>query len=122
MYNKLKRTVLILEFTRAMDNPSTLAAALAAKTAQYSKAAAALRRAQIGKPPSANTLDTVEVIPLIFGVRGTVLEEPCQPLFTTLGLKKAQATKVLATGARSAIEAASAICAARRTALRPHRP
>jgi ribonuclease HI len=122
MYNKLKRTVLILEFTRAMDNPSTLAAALAAKTAQYAKAAAALRRAQIGKPPSANTLDTVEVIPLIFGVRGTVLEEPCQPLFTTLGLKKAQATKVLATGARSAIEAASAICAARRTALRPHRP
>ncbi len=50
-----------------MDNPDTLTKALKAKTAH-------LCRAQNKLPGQERTLDTIEIVPLIFGVCGAILD------------------------------------------------
>ncbi len=74
----------IIEFTQAMDNPQTMATALAAKTLQYTAAAKAICRAQ--ETLSHPTVTAVSTIPFIFGARGAVLAEEFKPLFRHLGL------------------------------------
>jgi hypothetical protein len=110
-YNRNQRRAFILEFTRAMDNPQTMAAALDAKTLQYATAAEACRRARDSSKQ--NAVAEVDIIPFIFGVRGAMLVPHCQPFFRHLGLSPAQTRKVLAAGVRAAIAGAHSLCAAR---------
>ncbi len=70
-YIKGQQGVMLLEFTRAMDNPDTMAIALTTKTLQYAKAASAVCRAQ--ERLQRATITAVAVVPFIFGVCGAVV-------------------------------------------------
>ena len=112
--------VIFLEFTRAMDNPDNMAAACEAKGKQYRIPLRALMKAQEPgrRKRGALAVASATTAPLIFGVRGTVLMDVAASSLESLGLNKAQLHKVLASGVRAAITAASEMCAARFAALR----
>ena len=126
-WNELLGQVVFLEFTRAMDNPDTMAAALAAKGQQYAQAMRALRDAQRTREhrhQGPTPITSVTTCPLIFGVRGTVMMEEAWLGLAPLKLSNAQLQRVLAHGVRAAISAASDLCDARFAALRslPKKP
>ena len=110
VWNSVDNVILFLEFTRAMDNPDNMSAALERKGGQYNIAVEAARRA--------NLLYTVATAPLIFGVRGTVLLDEARDALIALGLPDGKLKKALAAGVRAAITAASDMCSARAAALR----
>ena len=119
-WNPVLGKVIFLEFTRAMDNPINMAAACEAKGQQYSFAMRALRKAQEPgqRKRESVAIASVSTAPLIFGVRGTVMMDVATEALSALGLTKAQIDKVLASGVRAAVTAASEMCAARFAALR----
>ena len=108
-WNPFKKTVLFMEFTRAMDHPHTMREALAVKTRQYSVAAKAFRR----EHPSWISKTT----PLIFGVRGSVITANASMELRPFALKPRQLDKVLAAGVRAAITGASDMATARMAAI-----
>ena len=117
--------VTFLEFTRAMDNPDNMSAALARKGHQYDAAVEALRRAQgRRRTRHATRIGCVATAPLIFGVRGTVMIDEARTALGQLGLTEAQLKRALAAGVCAAITAASDMCTARAAALKclPRKP
>ena len=110
-YEPSSKRVLFLEFTRAMDHPHTMPTALECKTHQYDAAVRALRRA--------NPALTVRTVPLVFGVRGSVLYADAKSELRVFNMKPAADTRVLAAGVRAAITAASDMVTARFTARKP---
>lgn len=110
VWNPVLGKVIFLEFTRAMDNPKNMALACATKGRQYLVPMRAAQRA--------NLLYTVSTSPMIFGVRGTVLMTEAAEGLKDLKLTGAQLKRVLASGVRAAITAASEMCSARFAALR----
>ena len=119
-WNPVLGKVIFLEFTRAMDNPTNMTEACEAKGRQYTFAMRALRKAQEPgqRKRGSVAIASVSTAPLVFGVRGTVLMEVATESLAPLGLKKTQLDKVLASGVRAAVTAASDMCAARFAALR----
>ena len=125
VWNEITGEVTFLEFTRAMDNPDNMSAALARKGHQYDAAVAALRRAQgRRRTRHATRIGCVATAPLIFGVRGTVMIDEARTALGQLGLTEAQLKRALAAGVRAAITAASDMCTARAAALKclPRKP
>ena len=124
-WNEVLGEVMFLEFTRAMDNPDNMSAALARKGHQYDAAVAALLRAQTRRATRHSShIAKVSTAPLIFGVRGTVMIDEARTALAGLGLKEAQLKRALAAGVRAAITAASDMCTARVAALKclPKKP
>ena len=73
------RTVLFMEFTRCMDHPATMAAAIGRKSQQYDEAVEAIWLAQQTLNYSARTVAEVSTIPMVFGVRGAMAyAEACE--------------------------------------------
>ena len=119
-WNETMGQVVFLEFTRAMDNPDTMATALQVKGQQYAQAMRALEDAQrprAYKHQGPSRITSITTCPLIFGVRGTVLIEEARTGLQHLKLSSAQLKRVLAHGVRAAITAASDLCTARFAAL-----
>lgn len=120
-WNEMSGTVIFLEFTRAMDNPDTMAAALAEKGQQYAQAMRALQDAQRSREhrhQGPSRITSITTCPLIFGVRGTVLVEEAWRGLQPLALTRAKFNTIMAHGVRAAITAASDLCSARFAALR----
>ena len=118
-WNELEGKVIFLEFTRAMDNPDNMAAALERKGQQYVVAMDALRRAQDRRDTRHKIrIGQVSTAPLIFGVRGTVLINDARSSLQGLQLSEKQLLKVLTRGVREAVTAASDMCSARMAALK----
>jgi hypothetical protein len=114
-WNPVLGKVIFLEFTRAMDNPDNMAAACAAKGQQYMVPMRALQKAQRSREHRHPALVTEQIstAPLIFGVRGAVLMDVAGVSLAPLGLTTKQLHRVLASGVRAAITAASTMCSAR---------
>lgn len=118
-WNPVLGEVIFLEFTRAMDNPENMAAAAAAKGNQYEIPMRALRDAQNHSATKHTShIYQVSTAPLIFGARGTVLMKEAIEGLAPFQLTTAKINKVLASGVRAAITAASSMCGARFAALR----
>jgi ribonuclease HI len=118
-WNSVTGQVLFLEFTRAMDNPDNMQAALDRKGHQYDEAVTALQAAQRNsKFKHSTTISSVNTAPLIFGVRGTVLINDAREALQALNLTGAQLKRALAQGVRAAIAGASDMCSARAAALK----
>jgi hypothetical protein len=118
-WNEVSGQVIFLEFTRAMDNPDNMAAALEKKGQQYAAAMRALERAQRCREMKHSTrILYISTAPLIFGVRGTVLFNEARASLMPFNLTEAKLKRVLAAGVRAAITAASDMCSARTAALR----
>ena len=112
------QVVLFLEFTRCMDHPHTMQAAIERKEHQYDAAVEALRRAQNRLTRANKTAVIIRTVPMVFGVRGAVAySEACEGL-DWFRLTPARRDKILAQGVREAITGASALCTARFAALR----
>ena len=116
-WNPHSKTLLLLEFTRAMDKPDTMEAALQAKGQQYTAAVHAIRAAQRERGTD-RTIESVATVPLIFGVRGSVLLTEALAGLRPLDLTPAQFEKVMTRGVRAAITGLSDMCTARFAALR----
>ena len=121
-YHKVSGQLVFLEFTRSMDHPHTLAAALQVKSSQYAAAERAAMRAQRSKDYFDRTVVHASTAPFIFGVRCSVLTLESAPFFRLLDLTTSQESKVLAHGVRAAIGAASDLCAARMAARKRQPP
>ena len=118
-WNHITGQVLFLEFTRVMDNPDNMSAALEKKGHQYDAAVEALRRAQGSSAHQHSTrIASVATAPLIFGVRGMILISEAAEALQALLLTDAQLLRALAHGMRAAITAASEMCSARTAALK----
>ena len=118
-WNPILGAVIFLEFTRAMDNPDNMAAALVRKGAQYDAAVAALQRAQRSREHRhATAISSVSTAPLIYGVRGTVLIDEARDSLQQMRLTEPQLRRALTAGVRAAISGASEMCTARTAALR----
>jgi hypothetical protein len=118
-WNATTGTVIFLEFTRAMDNPDNMAAALLRKGVQYDAAVAALQRAQRSAAHKHSTrIHSVSTAPLIFGVRGVVMIDEARRALQELRLTEAKLKKALTAGVRAAISSASDMCTARAAALK----
>jgi hypothetical protein len=118
-WNEVNGQVMFLEFTRAMDNPDNMSAALETKGDQYKEAVRALERAQRCRQTKHPTsIIYISTAPLIFGVRGTVLMDEARAALMPFNLTEAQLKKVLGAGVRAAITAASDMCSARAAALK----
>ena len=116
-YHAASKKLYLLEFTRAMDHSHTLGDAAARKGTQYSKAMIAFRRIQrrVGKR---NEKISIETLPFIYGVRGSVMEQECMKHLHTLGVMKFNAKKsILTEGVRAAVQACYNMKQARTAAL-----
>ena len=104
-YSRAAKRIVLMEFTRAMDRPLTMANALSTKSTQYKKATIALRK---GQPRFA-----VHTAPFIFGALGSVAYAEAAAQLKAFSLTPAQTEHVLAAGCRAAITAASDMATAR---------
>ena len=122
-YNEIERTVIFLEFSRPMDQERNLYAAQHRKSTQYEAAERALRRAERRTPYLQRAIRDASSIPVVVGVRGSVLYDQIFPALSVFKLSKRRTDKVIAAGIRAAITAASEMIAARTAALpsAPHR-
>ena len=116
-WNPHSKVLLLLEFTRAMDKPDTMEAALQAKGQQYDAAVCAIRASK-GEMGADSTVDSVVTVPLIFRVRGSVLLTDAMTGLLPFSLTPAQFEKVMTRGVRAAITGLSDMCTARFAALR----
>ena len=108
-YHAGSKQVLLMEFTRAMDHEHTMPRALDTKTHQYDAAVRAIRRG--------DSSVHVRTVPVVFGVRGSILYNEAVSEFRSFGLKETVVAKVLAAGVRAAVTAASDMITARFAAL-----
>lgn len=116
-WNLIKHMVLFLEFTRCMDHPNTITAALASKSKQYDKAVEGLYQAQDCLQPPQHTVINVQTLPMVFGVRGAVAYTEVRESLKWFKLSQTKIGKVLAKWVREAMTRVSELCTAQFKAL-----
>ena len=116
-YHAKTRKLYLLEFSRAMDHSHTMSDAIARKGKQYTKAMTAFRLHQRTSGVR-NERITIETLPFIFGVRGSVMEAECMQNLERVGVASfANRRYILTDGVRATIQAMHNMKLARTAAL-----
>lgn len=107
-WHEASGTLYFLEFTRAWDEDDSLQVAEERKAEQYVQAEQAVRRG----PTWRSRVRSVDTLPFVFGVRGSVRHKTLRENLLALDVKDKQCDKVIAQGIRAAITEARQVCVA----------
>mmetsp|Transcript_3682 Transcript_3682/g.7442 ORF Transcript_3682/g.7442 Transcript_3682/m.7442 type:complete len:131 (+) Transcript_3682:368-760(+) len=104
-----------------MDQLANMRASMDRKSEQYAAAMTAISRAQLATPFFDRQVRDVRTLPMIVGVRGSVLYDDAVADLAIFELPKRKVDRVLAAGVRAAISVASEMITGRTVAL-PNAP